>query len=39
MNDSPSRLPRTAAACALSMLTGCNFAPHYERPKTQPTET
>jgi NodT family efflux transporter outer membrane factor (OMF) lipoprotein len=37
MNDSLSRLLQ--AACALSMLAACNFAPHYERPKTQPTDT
>ena len=32
-------LLRAAAAGALSVLTACNFAPHYERPKTQPTDT
>jgi NodT family efflux transporter outer membrane factor (OMF) lipoprotein len=30
---------RAAPACALSILTSCNFAPHYERPKTRPTDT
>jgi NodT family efflux transporter outer membrane factor (OMF) lipoprotein len=32
-------LRRAAAAGALSVLAACNFAPHYERPKTQPTDT
>jgi NodT family efflux transporter outer membrane factor (OMF) lipoprotein len=32
-------LLRAAAAGALSVLTACNFAPHYERPKTQSTDT
>jgi NodT family efflux transporter outer membrane factor (OMF) lipoprotein len=39
MNNALSMLLRTAPACALSILGACNFAPHYERPKTQPTDT
>ena len=32
-------LLRAAPAGALSILAACNFAPHYERPKTQATDT
>jgi NodT family efflux transporter outer membrane factor (OMF) lipoprotein len=39
MNNALSMLLRAAPACALSILAACNFAPHYERPKTQPTDT
>jgi NodT family efflux transporter outer membrane factor (OMF) lipoprotein len=39
MNNHLFGLLRTAAACALSILAACNFAPHYEKPKTQPTDT
>jgi NodT family efflux transporter outer membrane factor (OMF) lipoprotein len=39
MSDAPSILLRAAPACVLSILAACNFAPHYERPKTQPTDT
>jgi NodT family efflux transporter outer membrane factor (OMF) lipoprotein len=28
-----------AAAAALALLAGCNFAPHYDRPKSQNTDT
>jgi NodT family efflux transporter outer membrane factor (OMF) lipoprotein len=30
---------RMAAAASLALLGGCNFAPHYERPKAQNTDT
>jgi NodT family efflux transporter outer membrane factor (OMF) lipoprotein len=33
------KLLRAAPAGALSILAACNFAPHYERPKTQATDT
>jgi NodT family efflux transporter outer membrane factor (OMF) lipoprotein len=39
MNKPRFALPRAAAAGTLSVLAACNFAPHYERPKTQPTDT
>jgi NodT family efflux transporter outer membrane factor (OMF) lipoprotein len=39
MHNALSLLLRAAPAGALSFLAACNFAPHYERPKTQPTDT
>jgi NodT family efflux transporter outer membrane factor (OMF) lipoprotein len=39
MNNALSMLLRTAPACALAILAACNFAPHYERPKTQAMDT
>ena len=39
MNNPLSTPLRAAAAGALSILAACNFAPHYDRPKTQPTDT
>ena len=44
MNKALSMLLRTAVlrgapAGALSILAACNFAPHYERPRTPPTDS
>jgi NodT family efflux transporter outer membrane factor (OMF) lipoprotein len=38
MRDALALLLRALPAGALSLLTACNFAPRYERPKTQPTD-
>jgi NodT family efflux transporter outer membrane factor (OMF) lipoprotein len=44
MNDALSKLLRAmisrgSPVGALSILAACNFAPHYERPATRPTDT